>query len=147
MLNLPTYLFRIKEKEGKKIIFDVFRRKWVALTPEEWVRQNFIRYLTEEKHYPVALVSVERSLRLNQQNFRADAVVFTKSGTPLVIIECKAPEVKISQQVFDQIVRYNIELQVKYLMVTNGINHYCCIVDKEKLTYAFLPEIPDYKEI
>ena len=145
MLNLPTYLFRIKEKNDKKIIFDGFRRKWVALTPEEWVRQNFMRYLTEEKHYPVALVSVERSLRLNQQNFRADAVIFTKTGEPLMIIECKAPEVKISQQVFDQIIPYNIELRVKYLIVTNGLNHYCCIIDKEKLIYEFLPEIPDYK--
>jgi hypothetical protein len=145
LLNLPTYSFRIKEKEGKRIIFDILRRRWVALTPEEWVRQNFIRYLTEEKHYPAALVSVERSLRLNQQNFRADAVIFTKSGEPFIIIECKAPEVKISRQVFDQIVPYNIELQVKYLMVTNGMSHYCCIIDKEKLTYAFLPEIPDYK--
>ena len=147
MLNLPTYLFRIKEKDGKKVIFDVLRRKWVSLTPEEWVRQNFIRYLTEEKHYPIALVSVERSLRLNQQNFRADAVIFNKTGEPFVIIECKAPEVNISQQVFDQIVRYNMELRVKYLMVTNGMSHYCCIIDSEKLTYAFLSEIPDYKDM
>jgi hypothetical protein len=147
LLNLPTYLFRIKENEGKKIIFDSFRRKWVALTPEEWVRQNFIRYLTEEKHYPVALVSVERSLRINQHNFRSDAVIFSNSGEPLVVIECKAPEVKISQEVFDQIVRYNIDFQVSYLIVTNGVNHYCCIIDKETLTYSFLPEIPDYKEL
>jgi hypothetical protein len=147
LLNLPTYLFRIKEKEEKKTIFDVYRHKWVSLTPEEWVRQNFIRYLTEEKHYPVSLVSVERSLRLNQQNFRADAVIFTKAGDPLVIIECKAPEVKISQGVFDQIVRYNMELRVKYLIVTNGLSHYCCIIDKGKLSYAFLPEIPDYKDL
>ena len=147
MLNLPAYLFRIKEKGGKKFIFDAFRRKWVALSPEEWVRQNFIRYLTEEKHYPDALVSVERSLRLNQKNFRADAVVFSKTGEPVVIIECKAPEVKISQHAFDQIVRYNFELKVKYLIVTNGLNHYCCIIDKEKLTYTFLPDIPDYRDL
>jgi hypothetical protein len=147
LLNLPTYSFRIRDKEGKKIIFDSLRRRWVALTPEEWVRQNFIRYLTEEKHYPAALVSVERSLRLNQQNFRADAVIFTKSGEPFIIIECKAPEVKISRQVFDQIAPYNIELQVKYLIVTNGMSHYCCIIDKGKLSYTFLPEIPDYKDL
>ena len=147
MLNLPAYLFRIKEKGGKKFIFDAFRRKWVALSPEEWVRQNFIRYLTEEKHYPDALVSVERSLRLNQQNFRADAVVFSKTGEPLVIIECKAPEVKISQHAFDQIVRYNFELKVKYLIVTNGINHYFCMMDLDKLTCTFLPDIPDYRDL
>jgi len=145
LLNLPTYFFRIREKDGKKIIFDDFRRKWVALTPEEWVRQNFIRYLIEEKHYPTALISVEQSLRLNQQNFRADAVIYSKTGDPFIIIECKAPEVKISQQVFDQMIPYNIELQAKFLMVTNGINHYCCVIDKEKVTYTFLPEIPDYK--
>lgn len=147
MLNLPAYLFRIKEKEGKKVIFDIFRRKWIALTPEEWVRQNFIRYLSEAKHFPVSLISVERSLRMNQQNFRADAVIFAKSGEPFLIIECKSPEVKISQETFDQIVRYNMELKVKYLIVTNGLNHYCCIIDKEKFTYAFLPEIPDYKDL
>jgi len=147
LLNLPTYLFRIKEKDEKKIIFDSCRRRWVSLTPEEWVRQNFIRYLTEEKHYPPALVAVERSLRMNQQNFRTDIVIFNKSGEPFVVIECKAPEVNISQQVFDQIVRYNMELQVKYLIVTNGMNHYCCIIDKEKCTYAYLPQIPDFIDL
>lgn len=147
MLNLPTYLFRIKNRGEKKIIFDSFRRKWVAFTPEEWVRQNFIRFLIEEKHYPVALVSVEHSLCINQLNFRSDAVIFSKTGAPLVIIEFKAPEVKISQQVFDQIVRYNLELRVKYLMVTNGMSHYCCIIDKELLTYRFLTGIPDYMDL
>lgn len=147
MLNLPAYSFRIKEKEGKQLIFDQFRRKWVVLTPEEWVRQNFIRYLTEKKHYPVSLISVERSIRMNQLNFRSDAVIFSKTGEPLVIIECKAPEVKISQQAFDQIVRYNYELRVKYLIVTNGMNHYFCVIDQDKLTYSFLTEIPDYNDL
>jgi hypothetical protein len=147
LLNLPIYSFRIKEKDGKKIIFDRFRKKWVALTPEEWVRQNFLSYLTEEKHYPFALVSVEQVLRMNQLNFRSDAVVYSKSGEPLAIVECKAPDVKISQQAFDQIVRYNIELQVRYLIVTNGMNHYCCVIDKGMHTYNFLTEIPDYKDL
>jgi type I site-specific restriction endonuclease len=147
LLNLPTYLFRIKEKGGKKIVFDTFRRKWVSLTSEEWVRQNFIRYLTEEKHYPLALISVECSIRMNQQNFRADVVIFSKTGEPFIIIECKAPEVKVSQEAFDQIVRYNMQLKVKYLMVTNGMNHYCCIIDRDKFIYAFLSEIPDYKDV
>jgi hypothetical protein len=147
LLNLPSYSFRIKEKEGKKLILDQFRRKWVALTPEEWVRQNFIRFLTEVKHYPVSLVSVERSIRMNRLNFRSDAVIFSKTGEPLVIIECKAPEVKISQQAFDQIVRYNYELRVKYLIVTNGMNHYFCVIDPDQLTYSFLTEIPDYNDL
>ncbi|NEW84965.1 MAG: type I restriction enzyme HsdR N-terminal domain-containing protein [Mariniphaga sp.] len=147
ILNLPQYSFRIHEKAGKKLIFDGFRRRWVALTPEEWVRQNFARYLTEEKHFPASLVAIERSLRMNQRDFRTDIVLFSKSGNPLVVVECKAPEVKISQQVFDQIARYNLDLRVNYLIVTNGLIHYCCRFDQVQLTYTFLPEIPDYKEL
>ena len=147
VLNLPPYSFRVKETPGKKLIFDGFRRRWVALTPEEWVRQNFARYLTEEKHFPPSLVAVERTLRINQRDFRTDIVLFSKTGNPLVVVECKAPEVKISQQVFDQIARYNLDLRVSYLIVTNGLTHYCCRFDQSQLTYTFLPEIPDYKEI
>jgi len=147
ILNLPQYSFRIQEKAGKKLIFDGFRRRWVALTPEEWVRQNFARYLTEEKHYPASLVAIERSLRMNQRDFRTDIVLFSKSGNPLIVVECKAPEIKISQQVFDQIARYNLDLRVSYLIVTNGLTHYCCRFDQSELSYTFLPEIPDYKEI
>jgi type I site-specific restriction endonuclease len=146
-LNLPQYTFRIKEKLGKKLIFDGFRRRWVALTPEEWVRQNFARYLTEEKHFPASLVAIERSLRINQRDFRTDIVLFSKSGNPLVVVECKAPEVKISQQVFDQIARYNLDLRVSYLIITNGLAHYCCRFDQSQLSYTFLPEIPDYTAI
>ena len=146
-LNLPYYSFRIKEHNGKKLIFDSFRRRWVMLTPEEWVRQNFARYLTEIKHFPASLVAIERSLRINQHDFRSDIVLFAKTGIPLVVVECKAPEVKISQDVFDQIARYNMELRVNYLIVTNGMNHYCCRFDQDQLTYTFLPEIPDYLEL
>ena len=117
------------------------------LTPEEWVRQNFARYLTEIKHFPASLVAIERSLRINQHDFRSDIVLFAKTGIPLVVVECKAPEVKISQDVFDQIARYNMELRVNYLIVTNGMNHYCCRFDPDQLTYTFLPEIPDYLEM
>ena len=147
LLNLPQYSFRIKEKLGKKLIFDGFRRRWVALTPEEWVRQNFALYLTEVKHFPASLVAIERSLRMNQRDFRSDIVLFSKSGNPIVLVECKAPEVRISQQVFDQIARYNLDLRVSYLIVTNGMTHYCCKFDQQQLTYTFLPEIPDYNEI
>lgn len=147
LLNLPKYSFRTREKAGKKLIFDTFRRKWVALNPEEWVRQNFVRYLTEEKHFPASLVAIERSLRINQHDFRTDVVLFSKSGNPLVVVECKAPEVRISQQVFDQIARYNLDLRVSYLIVTNGMMHYCCKFDQQQLSYTFLPEIPDYKEL
>ena len=146
-LNLPYFPFRIKEHNVKKLIFDSFRRRWVMLTPEEWVRQNFARYLTEIKHFPASLVAIERSLRINQHDFRSDIVLFAKTGIPLVVVECKAPEVKISQDVFDQIARYNMELRVNYLIVTNGMNHYCCRFDPDQLTYTFLPEIPDYLEM
>ena len=147
LLNLPQYTFRIKEKLDKKLIFDDFRRRWVALSPEEWVRQNFVRYLTEEKHFPASLVAIERSLRMNQRDFRTDIVLFSKSGNPLVVVECKAPQVKITQMVFDQIARYNLDLRVNYLIVTNGLMHYCCRFDQSQLSYAFLPEIPDFKDI
>jgi len=147
VLNLPQYSFRISGKPGKKLIFDNFRKRWVSLTPEEWVRQNFARYLTEHKHFPASLVAIERSLRMNQRDFRTDIVLFSKSGNPLVVVECKAPEVKISQQVFDQIARYNLDLRVSFLIVTNGLTHYCCRFDQQQLTYTFLPEIPDYKDI
>ena len=146
-LNLPYYSFRIKEHKGKKLIFDRFRRRWVMLTPEEWVRQNFARYLTEIKHFPASLVAIERSLRINQHDFRSDIVLFARTGIPIVVVECKAPEVKISQDVFDQIARYNMELRVSYLIVTNGLSHYCCRFDPRELTYTFLSEIPDFLEL
>jgi hypothetical protein len=146
-LNLPPYSFRTKNIEGRKLIFDTFRHRWVALTPEEWVRQNFIRYLAEVKHFPVSLIAVERSLKINQRDFRADVVIFSKIGNPLVVVECKAPEVKINQQVFDQIARYNMEFQVEYLIVTNGLSHYCCRINKIEGFYAFLPEMPDYSDL
>jgi len=146
-LNLPYYSFRIKEHKGKKLIFDGFRRRWVMLTPEEWVRQNFARYLTEIKHFPASLVVIERSLRINQHDFRSDIVLFARTGIPIVVVECKAPEMKISQDVFDQIARYNMELRVSYLIVTNGLSHYCCRFDPGELTYTFLSEIPDFLEL
>lgn len=143
-LNLPSYEFRTTQKEGRTMIFDSYRRRWVKLNPEEWVRQHFVRYLVEEKQYPAALMAIEHSLQINRQVFRADAVVFSTSGKPLLIVECKAPEVKISQKVFDQIVRYNFQFQVDFLIVTNGKSHFCCKIDKTNLTYEFLTEIPEY---
>jgi type I site-specific restriction-modification system R (restriction) subunit len=146
-LNLPAYSFRTTQKEGKSLIFDAYRHRWVKLTPEEWVRQHFVRYLADEKHFPASLMALERSLKFNRLDFRADVVVFSTSGIPLLIVECKAPEVKISQKVFDQIVRYNFEFQVEYLIVTNGLSHFCCKIDKANQTYEFLREIPDFREI
>lgn len=143
-LNLPAYEFRTTQKEGRTMIFDAYRRRWVKLNPEEWVRQHFVRYLVEEKHCPASLIAVEQSLKINRQVFRADAVVFSTDGQPRLLLECKAPEVKITQKVFEQIVRYNFEFQVDYLIVTNGLSHFCCKIDKSSQTYEFLKEIPDY---
>lgn len=147
VLNLPQYSFRIKEQADRKLIFDGFRKRWVMLTPEEWVRQNIARYLTEEKHFPSSLIAIERSLKINQRDFRTDIVLFSRSGNPLVVVECKAPEVKISQLVFDQVAHYNLDLRASYLIVTNGLAHYCCKFDQQQLTHTFLPEIPDYVTI
>lgn len=146
-LNLPPCDFRTTQKEGRTLIFDVFRRRWVKLNPEEWVRQHFVRYLVDAKQYPASLIAIEHSLQINRQAFRADAVVFSNSGKPLLIVECKAPAVKISQAVFEQIVRYNFEFQVDFLIVTNGLTHFCCKIDKTNQTFEYLKEIPDYNEI
>jgi hypothetical protein len=146
-LNLPAYDFKTVKKEGRLLIFDSFRHRWVKLTPEEWVRQNFIRYLVEERNFPASLMALEHSLQINRQVFRADAVVFSTSGKPLLLVECKSPEVKITQKVFDQIVRYNFEFQVDFLVVSNGLSHFCCRIDKKNLTYVFLPEIPLYSAL
>lgn len=143
-LNLPVYKFKITQKEGKSFIFDVYRRQWVKLTPEEWVRQHFVRYLVEEKSFPASLVALEHSLKINRQSFRADAVVFSTDAKPILIVECKAPEVKITQKVFEQILRYNFEFQVDYLIVTNGLSHFCCKIDKSNQSYEYLKEIPEY---
>ena len=146
-LNLPGYTFRTAQKEGKSLIFDDYRRRWVRLTPEEWVRQNFVRYLAEVKNFPASLMALERSLKFNQQDFRADVLIFSTGGKPLLLVECKAPEVKITQRTFDQIIRYNFEFQVDYLIVTNGLSHFCCKIDKTDQTYGFLKEIPDFMQI
>jgi len=116
----------------------------VILTPEEWVRQNFLKYLVEEKKYPASLIAVEKEFKLNNLSKRSDAVIYNKQGNPYLIIECKAPEVKIDQKVFDQIARYNMVLNVELLVVTNGLQHFCCKLDAENDTYYFLKEIPDY---
>ncbi|WP_372773576.1 type I restriction enzyme HsdR N-terminal domain-containing protein [Mangrovibacterium sp.] len=146
-LNLPTYSFRTKQVEGKIQIFDQIRKKYLVLTPEEWVRQNFIRYLIDEKGFPASLMVVEAGLKLNQNQFRADLVVYNKSRSPLMIVEFKAPEIKITQKTFDQIARYNLTFEVPYLIVSNGMNHYCCQVDFEKRNYRFLQEIPTFMEL
>jgi hypothetical protein len=146
-LNLPTYSFNIKLIEQRKYIFDFIRKKFVILTPEEWVRQNFLRYLVDEKKYPASLIAVEMEFKLNNLSKRSDAVVYNKFGNPLLIVECKALSVKIDQKVFDQIARYNMKLNVEYLVVTNGIQHFCCKIDYKNNNYSFLKEVPEFNQI
>ncbi len=144
LLNLPTYKFRIKSNENKYVIFDIIRKKYVALSPEEWVRQHFIHYLMEEKKYPISLISVEKKLTVNKLTKRTDILVFNTKGMPHIIVECKAPSVKISQEAFDQIARYNLKLQADYLIVTNGLDHFYCSMDTKNEQYIFLDNIPNY---
>lgn len=146
-LNLPQYNFRIRETAQKKEIFDRIRKKWVALTPEEWVRQNFLMYLISEKNYPESLMAVEAGFKLYKRKKRSDIVVYNNQGEPVLIVECKAPEVKINQDVFDQVARYNMALKVNYLIVTNGLEHYCCYLVYEKNSYHFFKKIPEYNFI
>ena len=147
-LNLPAYPANIKTDKGTLKIFDRLRRKFVALTPEEWVRQNFVHYLTEHKGYNAALMANEVALTLNGMTRRCDTVLYAQEGlTPRMIIEYKRPNVEITQRVFDQICRYNMVLQVKYLVVSNGIHHYCCKIDYKNNGYAFLEDIPVYEAL
>ncbi|HEY3370028.1 MAG TPA: type I restriction enzyme HsdR N-terminal domain-containing protein [Prolixibacteraceae bacterium] len=146
-LNLPEYSFRIKTTAGKSFLFDALRKRYVRLTPEEWVRQNFVQFLIVEKKYSVSLIVVEAGVKVNNNPQRADLVVFDRSGIPVLVAEFKAPEVKISQQAFDQIVRYNMQLKVKYLIVSNGLDHFCCQINYEDNSYVYLAEIPGFAEL
>ena len=144
-LNLPEYQIKVRTTDGNQQIFDEIRRKYVALIPEEWVRQHVVRFLLEEKKYPISLINVEKVLNVNGLRKRYDVVVFNSDGSILILVECKAPEIKTSQATFDQIARYNMTLKAEYLMVTNGHNHYFCLMDFENEKYEFLNELPDYK--
>lgn len=146
-LNLPKAEFRIKSKENTQLIFDNVRKKYVVLTPEEWVRQHVLYYLTEIKGYPKSLIAVEKQLVVNALKKRFDILVFNKQGLPEIIVECKSPSIKISQHTFDQIARYNLKLNASYLMVTNGLSHYFCNLDNINEQYIFLKELPDYVKL
>ena len=143
-LNFPTYSFRFKNSENKVSIFDEIRKKFILLTPEEWVRQHVVQFLLQDKKYPKSYINVEKLIKINNLSKRYDGVVFQPNGEIFLLIECKAPEVAISQQTFDQIARYNLVLKAKYLMVTNGLNHYFCQMDFKNEKYVFLKELPEY---
>ena len=143
-LNFPSYTFRFKNSENKVSIFDEIRKKFMLMTPEEWVRQNVVRFLLEEKKYPKSYINVEKIIKINGLTKRYDIVVFQPNGKIFLLIECKAPEVPISQNTFDQIARYNMVLEAEFLMVTNGLNHYFCKMDYEKEQYNFLKDLPEF---
>ena len=144
-LNFPEYNFRFKSSENKPLVFDEIRKKFVVLTPEEWVRLHVIQFLLKEKYYPKSLINVEKQLKLNNTTKRYDVVTFNNDGSIFLIVECKSPSVQITQATFDQIARYNLALKAEYLMVSNGLEHYFCQMDFEAGRYVFLKEIPNYK--
>ena len=143
-LNFPIYEFRFKSNENKSYIFDVIRKKFVVLTPEEWVRQHVIHFLLEEKKYPKSLMNVERRIQVNHLIKRYDIVLYRSDGSIFLVVECKAPHVEITQEVFDQIARYNMTLKAENLMRTNGLKHIFYQINGEKKAYIFLKELPDF---
>ena len=146
-LNLPTYDIQLGGTREKPEIFDFLRRRFVKLTPEEWVRQHFVHWLVEHKGYPKGLLGNEIALRVGDKKLRCDSILYDQQALPRMIIEYKAPTIALSQKVFDQISAYNLLLHVDYLVVSNGMQHYCCRMDYERNDYDFLPDIPDYEKI
>lgn len=144
-LNFPDYTFRFKNSENKLAIFDGVRKKFVILTPEEWVRQHVVTYLLNDLMYPKSYLNVEKLLKINGLSKRYDIVVYNTDGSVFLLVECKATSVPITQITFDQIARYNMAAKAQYMMVTNGINHYFCSMDYEQEKYIFLKELPAYK--
>ena len=145
-LNFKQYSFRFKNRENKPLIFDVVRKKFMVLTPEEWVRQNTIQYLVKELNIPLSLINVEKQIKLHGTIKRYDIVTFNPDGSIHLVVECKADSIKISQDTFDQIARYNLVLKSTFLMVTNGMDHYYCKMDLQNKRYSFLETLPVYKK-
>lgn len=143
-LNLPSFDAKIRKTNNGLEVFDPLRRKYVSMTPEEWVRQHFVHYLISEKGYPASLMANEAMIKLNSLTKRCDTVAYNNQLEPLVICEFKKPDIEITQQVFDQVVRYNIVLKVKYLIVSNGMSHYCCKMNYDDMSFDYLQEIPEY---
>jgi hypothetical protein len=146
-LNFPAYQFRMKEEKGALQVFDPARKKYVYLTPEEWVRQHLIHYLNKDKGYPIGLMKIEKEFKYNKLSKRADIIVCKRTGAPLLMAECKSPDIVITQGVFDQAMRYNLIMDVKIMVLSNGINHFCFQLDKVNQTYFALTEIPEWGRV
>ncbi|MCS6823349.1 MAG: type I restriction enzyme HsdR N-terminal domain-containing protein [Cytophagaceae bacterium] len=145
-LNLPEIDVKRQNQNGQEYIFDIIRKKYILLTPEEWVRQHFIHFLIHHHNYPKSLLKIESGTRYNQLRKRTDVVAYSREGKPFLLVECKSYKLKISQDSFIQTSMYNYSLKAKYIVVTNGLTHYCCRIDHEKRTYHFLSDIPAYDE-
>lgn len=143
-LNLPPFEYKLKNSENKMFIFDVIRKKYIQLTPEEWVRQHWLHYLINKKHYPKSLIGVEKQVLVNKLKKRADIIIYNKFGKPNLVVECKAYNVKITQMVFDQIARYNLSLQAKFLVLSNGLNHFFAAFDSKTKSVTQIDDIPKY---
>ncbi|MFT3737741.1 MAG: type I restriction enzyme HsdR N-terminal domain-containing protein [Breznakibacter sp.] len=146
-LNLPRFPFRTRTSAGKPQIFDDTRKKFVALTPEEWVRQHFVKFLQIGYKFPPSLMAIEMPVEINGLKQRADIVVYNRNGQPMVIVECKAPNVPVTNHIFDQAARYNLKLKVDYLMITNGLVHYCAKLDHQNGTYRLLNVLPMFESL
>lgn len=147
VLNLPQYPFKVKQKDGKKYIFDVFRKTFVVITPEEWVRQHFLMWLVNDLHYPGGLIAVETPLKYNNLKKRADALIYNKQGSPVMLVECKAPHIVVNQKTFEQAAGYMYSCKTDYMALTNGMKHYCCYIDKVSGNISFLRHMPCFDEI
>lgn len=141
-LNLPAFDYKLKQIDEKLYIFDILRRKYIRLTPEEWVRQHIINLLISHYQYPKALIRCEGGLTLNKLQKRTDLLTFDREGKPFLLVECKAPHIPLNQSVFDQLARYNHVHQAPFLVVTNGLMHYCCQIDFTTETLQFLDDFP-----
>jgi len=146
-LNFPPCKFTLRLNNGKEEIYDPVRKKYVVLTPEEWVRQHVIVFLIDQKQVPMSLISVEKKLEFNTLTKRFDVVIFNRNAVPLMLIECKAPGIKVNESVFDQAARYNMSLNAGLFLITNGLDHYCCRIDFENKLYVFLNDIPSFEEM
>jgi type I site-specific restriction endonuclease len=146
-LSFPNYSFRLRNEGSIVEIFDEIRKKWIALTPEEWVRQHLVKFLVEDRKFPAALISIERLVKVNGLPQRTDVVVYDRNGRSLVVCECKAPEIPINQSVFDQAARYNASIRAPYLLISNGMGHYFCKIDHMESAFVFLKEIPTFSDL
>ena len=146
-LNLPSYPIKLAGTRQKPSIFDILRRKYVALTPEEWVRQHFVHFLIEHKGYPSSLLANEVSLKIGEKNLRADTVLYDRNLQPRMIIEYKAPSIPLTAHVLNQVGNYNRLLHVDYVIISNGLQHYCCKMDYASQRFVLLEDIPSYQDI